>query len=681
MNPQPSSPARAKRNTIAPWGAVLFLLWSTGAFPQTAYERFRQAWDAEGTGQLQQLVQPGVKDVPPCVHLLTEAALACRLSDDRNALLLLDSLEQAACRTEWPIRAAGLKLRSSLLVKLGDPESGLVAADKGLGLLKGKPFPDERVDLMVIRSEALMVLDRFDDAMAQLVPAQRTVDSTGYGKGGALVHFSIGSIHFHQGRYSDAWQDFRAAYTLAGASGAHYLAMNALSNLAGTAIMQKDHTLALDLFDSVLQRPSGISPEVLAQARTQRGYIKERAGDHAGAVRDLEAAVAQWAAMGNAHLQVQAIQYLATSCWNLGRKEQAMGLLEQASELAKRAGQAQRRAEILRKLSRWSAEQGDPVKALEQLRAYSALSDSLAKAKYNEALAAKEVLFGTERKEHHIARQQQALELAAAVDRRKDVQRAALALAVLAASIVAFLFWRSLRHRRKLAEQERELHLRQVDDLIQRNEISIMNAMLEGQEKERSRMAKDLHDRLGAMLSTVKLQLAALEDKVALAKGDLRAHYDKVAHLLDEAVGEVRRIAHDMNSLTLSRFGLAKALEQLCDSVRVSGRLAVDLHLFGLERRMDRSLEIVLYRITQELISNALKHARAKEIEVSLTREAGRISLMVSDDGKGFNPAQVAAGMGLENVRSRVASFGGTIQIDSTPGHGTTVSVEGPVTE
>ncbi len=270
MNPQPSSPARAKRNTIAPWGAVLFLLWSTGAFPQTAYERFRQAWDAEGTGQLQQLVQPGVKDVPPCVHLLTEAALACRLSDDRNALLLLDSLEQAACRTEWPIRAAGLKLRSSLLIKLGDPESGLVTTDKGLGLLKGKPFPDERVDLMVIRSEALMVLDRFDDAMAQLVPAQRTVDSTGYGKGGALVHFSIGSIHFHQGRYSDAWQDFRAAYTLAGASGAHYLAMNALSNLAGTAIMQKDHTLALDLFDSVLQRPSGISPEVLAQARTQR---------------------------------------------------------------------------------------------------------------------------------------------------------------------------------------------------------------------------------------------------------------------------------------------------------------------------------------------------------------------------------------------------------------------------
>ena len=358
-----------------------------------------------------------------------------------------------------------------------------------------------------------------------------------------------------------------------------------------------------------------------------------------------------------------------------------MGLLEQASVLAKRAGQAQRRAEILRKLSRWSAEQGDPVKALEQLRAYSALSDSLAKAKYNEALAAKEVLFGTERKEHHLARQQQALELAAAVDRRKDVQRTALALAVLAASIVAFLLWRSLRHRRKLAEQERELHLRQVDDLIQRNEISIMNAMLEGQEKERSRMAKDLHDRLGAMLSTVKLQLAALEDKVALAKGDLRAHYDKVAHLLDEAVGEVRRIAHDMNSLTLSRFGLAKALEQLCDSVRVSGRLAVDLHLFGLERRMDRSLEIVLYRITQELISNALKHARAKEIEVSLTREAGRISLMVSDDGKGFNPAQVAAGMGLENVRSRVASFGGTIQIDSTPGHGTTVSVEGPVTE
>jgi two-component system NarL family sensor kinase len=359
----------------------------------------------------------------------------------------------------------------------------------------------------------------------------------------------------------------------------------------------------------------------------------------------------------------------------------AIVLLGHALALSGGTAQAQRRTEILRKLSRWHAEQGDPVKALELLRAQGSIADSLAKAKFGQALAAREVLFGTERKEHRIAEQQQALELAQATVRRKNIQRTALALAVVAASVIALLLARALRVRRKLEQKQQELHLRQVDDLMQRNEINTMNAMLEGQEKERDRMAKDLHDRLGAMLSTIKLQLGALEEKVELVHDHQRDHYANVARMLDEAVGEVRRIAYDMNSVTLSRFGLAKALEQLCASVRVNGRLTVELHLYGLERRMDRSLEIVAYRIAQELISNVLKHARAKEIEVSVTREAGRLSLMVSDDGAGFNPAEAHAGIGLENVRSRAASIGASVRIDSSPGHGTTVSVEGPVLE
>jgi len=143
----------------------------------------------------------------------------------------------------------------------------------------------------------------------------------------------------------------------------------------------------------------------------------------------------------------------------------------------------------------------------------------------------------------------------------------------------------------------------------------------------------------------------------------------------------VRRISHDMVTTTLSRFGLAKAVEDLCDSVRVSGKLGVELQLFGLEHRLERSVEITLYRIVQELVSNVLKHAHATELSIAVTRQPGRLSVMVADDGHGFEPATVEKGIGLQNVRSRAATLGATVQFDSALGRGTTVSVECPVVE
>lgn len=248
-------------------------------------------------------------------------------------------------------------------------------------------------------------------------------------------------------------------------------------------------------------------------------------------------------------------------------------------------------------------------------------------------------------------------------------------------ALVALLLLRAMRNRKRLALQERELHVKQVDELLHQQEIKAINAMLEGQEKERDRMAKDLHDRLGSMLSAIKMQVGALEGGVQEVRSTQETQHSKVERLLDEAVGEVRRISHDMVTTTLSRFGLAKALEDLCDSVRVSGRLAVELQLFGLEQRLERSVEITVYRIIQELVSNVLKHAQAGELSISITRSPGRLSVMVTDDGKGFDPALAGKGIGLQNVRSRAATLGATVQLDSVPDKGTTVSVECPVVE
>ena len=265
--------------------------------------------------------------------------------------------------------------------------------------------------------------------------------------------------------------------------------------------------------------------------------------------------------------------------------------------------------------------------------------------------------------------------------RRKRIQRDLSIVLSAALLVVAMLLWRGLRIRRRLAERERQVHRQEVDELMHQQEMKAINAMLEGQEKERDRVARDLHDRLGSMLSAIKMQVGSLEERVTEVRKDQQDQYGKVSSLLDEAVGEVRRISHDLVSTSLSRFGLERALQDLCDSIRVSGRLEVELTTFGLEQRLERSVEIVVYRIVQELVSNALKHARATEIGVSVTRQTGRLSVMVSDDGAGFDPSTVQAGMGLGNVQGRAASIGGTVRIDSALGRGTTVSVECPVLE
>lgn len=242
--------------------------------------------------------------------------------------------------------------------------------------------------------------------------------------------------------------------------------------------------------------------------------------------------------------------------------------------------------------------------------------------------------------------------------------------------LIAYLLARRLQQARRLARQEQALYAKEVDELLHKQEIAAMHAMFEGQEKERDRVARDLHDRVGSMLGNVKMQMEVLEDRMDTDHKERVGQYKKVYGLLVETVGEVRRISHDMVAGTLARFGLEKALEGLCDSVRISGHLAVECHCFGLGERLERGVEIAVYRIVQELVGNVLKHAKATELVVDVTRTPDRLSVIVSDNGVGFDPHAATEGIGLTNVRKRAATIGGELSVDSTPGKGTTVSLE-----
>lgn len=136
-----------------------------------------------------------------------------------------------------------------------------------------------------------------------------------------------------------------------------------------------------------------------------------------------------------------------------------------------------------------------------------------------------------------------------------------------------------------------------------------------------------------------------------------------------------------MVSSVLNGFGLVAALEELYKDLADQGGPEVEMVLFGLERRMERSVEITVYRIVQDLVANALKLRRPSEISIAVTRRSDGLSIIVSDNGGASDPAAQGDGTGLDRVRSGAVALGGVLHIDSTPGHGTTISIELPLPE
>nr|WP_319570078.1 sensor histidine kinase [uncultured Draconibacterium sp.] len=238
------------------------------------------------------------------------------------------------------------------------------------------------------------------------------------------------------------------------------------------------------------------------------------------------------------------------------------------------------------------------------------------------------------------------------------------------------------KQRTLLAEKNSEINEQRISELLKDQELKSMSAMLEGQEGERKRIAQDLHDRLGSMLSMVKLHFKSVEENIQAIRENNLAVYSKANNLLDEACEEVRKIANDLVSGVLNKFGLIPALNNLKESIEATGQLKIEVLSFGFdENRLEYYIEINLYRIIQELISNILKHSKANEVNIQLLKKEKRLNIIVEDNGMGFdtNLVKNQKGMGLKNIEARVDSLNGELNIDSGKGAGTTITIDIPL--
>ena len=244
-----------------------------------------------------------------------------------------------------------------------------------------------------------------------------------------------------------------------------------------------------------------------------------------------------------------------------------------------------------------------------------------------------------------------------------------LLLILSALSIIGYIWYKNTTYKTRIIEQEKE-------QLKNEQKIQATASIIKGQEEERYRLARDLHDGLGGMLSGLKYTLNNMGENVVLSGANVKA-FDDALSMLDQAIAEMRKVAHNMMPESLLKFGLDETLKDFVSKLNASLPLKVHYQSYNY-RKEDQSLEINLYRIIQEVINNAVKHSQATDLFIQMDYNEDTINLTLEDNGKGFDISNLnkRSGIGLKNISDRVDYLNGKLEINSAPDKGTLIVIE-----
>lgn len=236
--------------------------------------------------------------------------------------------------------------------------------------------------------------------------------------------------------------------------------------------------------------------------------------------------------------------------------------------------------------------------------------------------------------------------------------------------LLGLLSYRNFRNRQKLQQSK-------ITELEKDKQLSAVDAMLKGQEDERNRIAKDLHDGLGGMLSGVKISFSNMKENLIMSAENVTVFEQSISQL-DNTISELRKIAHNLMPEALVKFGLDDAVKDFCTSIMTATHINIIYESMGEARGLDNTANTYIYRIIQELINNAVKHGIPSQILVQLTTTSNKILITVEDDGKGIDldKKALSKGIGLTNIEHRVNYFKGNVNFEPKKPQGTVVNIE-----
>ena len=339
----------------------------------------------------------------------------------------------------------------------------------------------------------------------------------------------------------------------------------------------------------------------------------------------------------------------------------AISSYEKSLELSKQVSDFNNLSETYINLSEAENLLGNPKYALELFQNGTKLKDSIFNSENNETVKNLE-------DKRIIDLKNKELQINKMSIQKKSTLNKILIGSSIGLLLIGFLGYRNFRNKRKLQNLK-------ISELEKDKQLFAIDTMLKTQEEERSRIAKDLHDGLGGLLSGTKLSFTNMKENLLLTPENA-IQFEKSIGMLDTTIADLRKVAHNLMPEALVKFGLNDALNDFCSSIQLASNIKVDYQKIGLERKIGNTAETFIYRIIQELVNNAVKHAEATEILVQVAFTNNKIIVTVEDNGKGYDKNLASTGDGLDNIAYRIKYLSGTIDTVTSPNNGTSVNIE-----
>jgi signal transduction histidine kinase len=563
-------------------------------------------------------------------------------------------------------------------VNLNKMDSAIMAFEKGIPF--ARLLKDTAREARTIANIANAYLHKKDrvTAIEYYLKAARLWETCNNKNYLAILYSNTSALLDEQKEHNKAAEYGNKAVALAQKMGDEYSEVVALVNLSTTYNYLGQHEKEYELLEKALP---------LAKKNTDLDHIStvyHNMGDYFFKKKDYSSSLKKYLESYNYVKQMSNKYHLCTISTaiaqvyhKLNENGKAMQYILLAEKTAAEVGTRTDLKEIYKTRAEIEQQDGNYKIAAEYFSKTLTVSDSLFKTETSEKVAEVEAQYQNEKKQKEIVQLEKDKQIQSLSIKQKSTLNYFLIGSLAAFLILGFLVYRNLRNRQQLAKQQDELQQQRIRELEKDKQLVAVDSMLKGQEEERSRLAKDLHDGLGGLLSGVKFSLSNMKDNLIITPDNM-AVFERSLDMLDTSIRELRRVAHNMMPELLTKFGLDEALKEYCNTINATNLLSVKYQSIGLGTRIEKSSEIIIYRIIQELLNNTMKHAAATEATVQLIKEEKRFSIIVEDNGKGFDTSLLKEnkGAGLTSIQSRVNYLKGQLDIHSEKDKGTLVNIE-----
>lgn len=474
----------------------------------------------------------------------------------------------------------------------------------------------------------------------------------------SAAYNNIGNVNLYLKKYDTCLVYYKVALDMRMAQGNQFGVAECYGNIGSVHYLLHNYAEALKNYEASLKIKREIADvHGIAMTYGNIGSVYFDLNEHDKALENFFASARICDSLGNP-------ESLANAYTNIGQAYVKMGRNEEAIEYALKGlkiGEELKSAEIQKNayngIYQADSAMGNWQKAYDNQQKYIFFRDQLLNEETIRDIQTAKLTYEFD-KQQATDRAEQKAQL-----EKERLIKWSVASTLLLVLLLAVVFFNRQRLKR-IATHQLELNRLQKEQA---------DAVMETQESERKRISEDLHDSLGHLLSTAKMHLQSIPD-------DQKPKIGNSLHLLNQASEEIRNITFNLMPRTLEEGGLVPALHELANKVSKAGVVQVKLQVHNMDRFiLVKQSQFNIYRIVQEAVNNILKHADAKEINIQLIGQNDHLSIMIEDDGKGFDTTTKKTGRGLKNIVTRSLWLKGSINIDSHPGKGTTITTEIPV--